>query len=447
MNRLIVGYRLTVAIIALAGLLICSPSALAAGTGQISGRVTHGGGLIPLQSICVTAIPTAGSQTGDEVASTDGNGNYTISGLQPGSYVVKFDGCGQNYIAQYFDDQSSFASAKPIVVQAGVTTTYIDADLSPGAILSGRVTDATGAPVPGIGVLAEDGTLNNITNTDSSGDYTIAGLAAGSYTLNFSPLPGAGNYAMSYYPDVPDPGHAVVISVTPGETIASIDQQVLAPGSIAGTVVDPSGHPLAGVLVSAYIIQPDGSFWSSQLAQTTAADGTYLIPNLAAGRWIVQFSPGSEYPTLWPQSYDGEGTSATADPVVVSPGHVTLSIDAHLGTSFCDLKPGCPPVPVQTKVVQLLHASLKRGALVVQGAISNPDSISVTLRLVARRGRRRITLRRSTAISGGRFRIVWRLPRADRHLRSGKLTIEFSGDPSHVSAQAEIPVAIPHRKR
>lgn len=276
-------------------------------------------------------------------ADTDGSGNYTISGLAPGSYIVRADEEGF---------QSKIVGAN---VAAGTTTTVDFAlDHDPGTI-AGTVTDAsTGKPIPSVSINVFDSTtLVASLLTDTNGQYNISVFAPGSYivtananthslqvkgatvtsnvttVVNFSlssdsgiisgtvtdavttnPIPNAtlavfqagtlidfaltdvnGNYII---PDLA-PGDYTVLAIAQGYRAAFSAKTVVAgsttiadfalnshPGAIAGTVRDAcAGGPVPGAL----ILVTDGSTIVSFGLTTT--DGNYSIDTLAPGNYTV----------------------------------------------------------------------------------------------------------------------------------------------------------------
>ncbi len=99
-----------------------------AADGSISGKVTGAGGS-PLSGVCVAAIGTAAGS--GPVAESTASGTYTIGGLVPGSYVVRFaSGCGAaGYRTQWWQDASSRGTAKIITVAPGSALTGISASM------------------------------------------------------------------------------------------------------------------------------------------------------------------------------------------------------------------------------------------------------------------------------------------------------------------------------
>jgi len=76
-----------------------------------------------------------------------GVGHYPIVGLATGSYKIGF--ASAHYIVQYYNDQSSFASANPVSVTQGITTAAINAALVPKAPVNTVAPVASGTPAVG----------------------------------------------------------------------------------------------------------------------------------------------------------------------------------------------------------------------------------------------------------------------------------------------------------
>ena len=143
---------------------------------SISGRVTRKVNL-PLAGIQVTATDAQNNATS---ALTATNGNYTIADLANGDYTVSVKAAGFKKPAA----QSVTIDNEDV---PGVDFLGLDA-LS----ITGRVTDATGAPVQNAQVSAIN-VLNQQTDaapTSASGDYEFLNLADGAYTVRVQNPPG-----------------------------------------------------------------------------------------------------------------------------------------------------------------------------------------------------------------------------------------------------------------
>jgi hypothetical protein len=99
--------------------------------GSISGAVTQSGGS-SLAGVCVAATQTGPVAGLPVYAVTGSTGSYSIIDLPPGTYRVEFSsGCGATgYRTQWWNDESSSATATPVTVTAGTTTTGISAVLA-----------------------------------------------------------------------------------------------------------------------------------------------------------------------------------------------------------------------------------------------------------------------------------------------------------------------------
>jgi hypothetical protein len=100
--------------------------------GQITGTVSsdEGGTVSPVEDIRVCAHEIGGEAT-VQCASTDANGEYTISRLPAAEYVVAFEAVNGAYLTQYYNDRSSFAEANKLTVAAGARASGVDAQMQP----------------------------------------------------------------------------------------------------------------------------------------------------------------------------------------------------------------------------------------------------------------------------------------------------------------------------
>ncbi len=178
-------------------------------------------------------------------------------------------------------------------------------------------------------------TSGTVTGTD--GTYSVgAGDPTGQYDVRFSSgtdcSTSPANYALQYYDDSPSPTGAQPVSVVAGATTTSVDALMQPGGSITGTVTAQTGAaPITGVCVYAYA-SGNTSYWVG----VTAADGSYDIDGLSTGTYTVDFvdpgpasctALGGAYASQW---YAGRLSQAAADPVTVTAGQATGSINASL---------------------------------------------------------------------------------------------------------------------
>ncbi|MCU1356432.1 MAG: putative Ig protein [Acidimicrobiales bacterium] len=164
-------------------------------SGTISGTV---------RSSQVGNAPIAGIQvrlykepyTTSTAATTDPNGNYTFSGLAPGSYKLWYRVMTSGtFVSEYYDNAPDLASAAALTLTN--TSVVADAQLTPPppaantqvGTVTGTVTQLDGiTPIAGIQVrLYIDGQTAGSTaaTTDGNGVYTFTSRPAGSYQVWF----------------------------------------------------------------------------------------------------------------------------------------------------------------------------------------------------------------------------------------------------------------------
>jgi hypothetical protein len=303
--------------------------------GTITGTVTAAIGGAQLSGVCVNVSQINGSGSGS--ATTNAGGTYSVSGLETGTYSVEFSpGCGSsgNFLAQWYDNETTAAAADSVSVTATKTTSSINATLAAGGTIAGTVTAATGgADQAGIcvSVFTSNGLLSPVGNatTAADGTYAITGLSTGSYDVEFSTGCGStGNYLTQWYNNEPSSTSANAVPVIAGTTSSTIDASLVTGGTIAGTVTAKAGGAdLGGICVSVYT--SDNSF-TLVGSTTTAGDGTYSISDLSSGNYDVEFSGGCGYSgNVGQQWYDNQISQSSASSVTVTTGSTT-SVDAAL---------------------------------------------------------------------------------------------------------------------
>lgn len=266
------------------------------------------------------------------VTAGNSGGEYTIVGLASGSYKVSFYpryGSGGNYLSQYFNGQATSAAATPVSVTAPNATSGINAALQAGGQITGKVTaESGGAPLAGIEVCAEQGELfGSCATTNAAGEYTISGLANGSYTVVF--YPSEENESSANYLRKALPGS---VSVTAPNTVSGINAALQTGGEITGKVTaESTALPIAKAFVSAFY-EESGQTYFVGFAVTNAG-GEYTIAGLATHPYKVEFytySFGEGEKNYLAQYYQGKSSSSTATPVSVVAGEAKSGIDAAL---------------------------------------------------------------------------------------------------------------------
>jgi hypothetical protein len=262
---------------------------------------------------------------------TDDNGAYTVGGLASGSYTVHFvaQGSSQNYLAQWYSNADSEATATPVDVVAG-SPSEADVSLQDGSAISGTVTDAqSGDTLSDVAVAVYDASGSSVaaTHTGDSGRYKVNGLPAGNYRLDFDAKDGT--HAAQWYDDKTSLASASPVSASP-EAPATADAAL----ALAGPTPTPTTGSItgrvagAGQVDGAHNIEVDAYSVGGALAASTNTgdnqDGTYTLGALQPGKYTLRFfdtDPSHLYRT---QYYSGK-TESTATPVVVTSGGTTTA--------------------------------------------------------------------------------------------------------------------------
>ena len=262
----------------------------ARGAGAITGVVDGAGGK-PLTAACVVASGPSGSV----LAVTTSDGRYTLSGLQPGRYTLRYSACaaGGNYADQWWGGTAWPDSAAKVSIAAGqerelatvtLRSTVSSAPavppaiarlkapaavpgLSPQAIAVGQASKGTGAiagtvtgggkPLSGVCVFAI-GHGAGRTLTSKAGKYRIAKLKAGRFEVVFIPSSfcgkNTGNWLEQVYKGRNGPifrGKPTRVPVKAGKTTSGIDASLRLGGEITGTVKSQAGKTQSKVCVEA----------------------------------------------------------------------------------------------------------------------------------------------------------------------------------------------------
>ncbi len=199
-----------------------------------------------------------------EVATTGSGGGFSVE-VEAGAYTVS---------ARRGTEAGSLS--KPVIVSEGKTVRDVRIQLEQGSALEGRVVaQSTGAPVVGasVGVRPFGGNGDSgRTVTDGSGQFSVGGLAPGSYDLVVS-APG--------YSSITRRG----LSVSSGERFP-VELQLTGTGAVEGKVLDSAGQPVVG----AQVVGGDrwaGSLIGAPAEARTDAEGHYRVEGLSAGNQIL----------------------------------------------------------------------------------------------------------------------------------------------------------------
>ncbi len=212
--------------------------------GSISGTVLKEG--TPAAGIEVDVFPRGSSESFfSSFTTTAADGTYTVPGVPEGTYTVGFfPPAGENLIPQFSNEKQSFSEAEPVTVKFEEKHLPTNANLQVGGVITGRVTDAathnglSEVSVSAVGVGRE---FFGFAQTNSNGEYTMVGLASGTYNLEFESFATGSGYMT-----LTDNG----IGVTQKNTTSGINVSLTpnTPNNTAAPVA--SGTPAVGQTLS-----------------------------------------------------------------------------------------------------------------------------------------------------------------------------------------------------
>jgi hypothetical protein len=295
--------------------------------GKISGTVTDEAGA-SLRGALVCASGEASAHYVGGCATTNAKGDYTIAGLEAATYEVSFNVSRETPASQYYDGVLRRSEASRVTVAAGGHVTGINARLSKGGEITGRVTSAEDGEPVRFGFVCAYGEVegetgpSSCTTIDENGDYTIVGLPSSSYKVHFS---GESGEAPQYFGGVYLAQEATPVVVSAGSTRSGIDGALRRGGAIRGKVTAAaSGKNVAGVTVCATLVGGEPDIGG---CARTSISGRYTITGLDPGSYVVKFADRGRYDT---EFYDGASAAAEASAVTVSLGVATEGIDEEM---------------------------------------------------------------------------------------------------------------------
>jgi len=293
------------------------------GTATLTGRVSLKGEPVPGVTVGLQPQIQSGPIDPSKVqrAKTDGDGRFRFTGLVAGQYVVGAQSPG--FISP--TDQSYGLLGKTINLADGENVENVELALKRGGVITGRVTEANGAPVienlVQLTKLDERGKpapMPNSVNqemyrTDDRGIYRLYGLPAGKYKLSvgYAQREGAftiqmshSYYARTFHPDTTDETQAKVITLEEGAEVSDVDIKIgeaKKTYDVLGRVVDAeTGRPMPGLSISYGSFMKNGSLggWGSN-GTMSDAQGEFQITSVLPGKYGAFIEPRNTQSELY----------------------------------------------------------------------------------------------------------------------------------------------------
>jgi len=273
-------------------------------TATISGRVTIKGKAAA--GVIVNVRMTEGDQSETYAAVTNEQGNYKISNVPPGNYLVVT-------VAPAFVPSNSSSWGKTLVITKEEAVENLDFTLMRGGVITGKVTDADGRPVIEEQVSAFLARLDDnyetppVTRTDDRGIYRLFGLPPGKYRVgagqnaNMSPGFAQGAYKLTFFPAASEFSQASLVEVTEASEATGVDITLGRPMttySARGRIVDAdSGQPVPNVNYGLQTRISPSSFSSSISGGNVSNQaGEFKLEGLTPGKYAIFIAPQPNSP-------------------------------------------------------------------------------------------------------------------------------------------------------
>jgi hypothetical protein len=291
---------------------------LETGTGRISGRVLALDGGKPIAGAQVTLKPTAGVLDTRRVE-TDTDGRFLFVDLPPGRYTVSAMKRGLYLPAEF--GQAGPGKPGRWIEAANGRTREIEILMSRAGVVTGRVFDHTGEPVPYVTVAIfrgpyAPGAQQPSDQTNDRGEYRIFGIEPGEYVLFATVLDGR-RRAQVFSPGVLDISAANRLTLAPNQEISSADLTlpVVSWFSIRGTATNAAGQPL-----------PSGSIALHRLADPETV-GVASVGSIRDGSFTVSDVIPGQYELRARSGWSADSMRDTR------PGDLSVSVPVTVGTA------------------------------------------------------------------------------------------------------------------
>lgn len=249
------------------------------------------------------------------ITATDEQGRFELKELVAGRYTVTASKGG--FVTLQYGQRRPGERGTPVDLPAGQTLEKVVIGLPRGSVIAGSIVDEFGEPLTGAQVSVLRYAYVNgrrqlrpagqSDRTDDQGSFRVFGLPPGEYyvtaTLRDDRGPRmlqqadddapASGYAPTYFPGTTSPADAQRVVVNLGEEVNGVAFGLtLVPlARVSGRVVGPAGLAPVGPVVA----MPDDAMRLSGggiRTGQTRADGSFEIPGLAPGRYVLQVGRG-----------------------------------------------------------------------------------------------------------------------------------------------------------
>lgn len=307
------------------------------GTGRIRGRIVSADTGTPVRR---AQVRLSGPEVGMRTALTDAEGRFEFQELPAGRFTINVSKSG--YVSIQYGQTRPFESGKTIDLGDKQILDRVDIALPRGGVISGRIIDEFGEPMPDTSVQALRSTWSNgrrrlqptgrTAMTNDLGQYRLYGLPPGEYYVSAT-MGGAAavtsfdggaaevvglrvaavtsavassatasaptsGYAPTYYPGTTSGAEAQRVTVSAGQEIHGADI-ALSPvrlARVSGTVINSQGQPVPNTMVNLVPRSLDSMapLFGLNTGGRTDTNGNFTITGVAPGDYTLQTRGGTQ---------------------------------------------------------------------------------------------------------------------------------------------------------
>ena len=378
----------------------------------IEGNVLNAATGEPLRKAHLILRRQGDSQDNSYSTVTDSAGHFVMDHVDPGRYMLSATRNG--FVTQQYSPQGTTRRGATLTLERAQNMTQIRFRLTPQGVITGRILDQDGDPMPNVMVQVlrfsyvrgrKQLMPMNSEQTNDLGEYRLHDLPPGKYyvgaTWRGSQLQSQGNvistgsaqaraaseegYAATYYPNTANPDAASTIEVTPGAVIRGVDISLLQTHTVrvSGRVMSAlTSHPMRNVNV--FLMRRDNPYQMVRLgARVTDPSGSFTIRGVVPGSYFLQadsFEEGKRQTMR--MLLEVGGTSIENVQVPIGPAAEIAGRMAYDGSNATDPKPGSVRVMLEPKAADPMGgagASSPKddGAFTIQNVTANSYNVSV----------------------------------------------------------------------
>jgi len=273
------------------------------GTATIRGHVVAAESGAPLRKAQVRIV--APELRENRMTSTDGDGKFEFKEVIPGRYTVSAS--KGSYVQLQYGQQRPFEPGRPLEILDRQLVEKVDFALPRGAIITGRIIDEFGDPLPDAMVSAQRyqnmGGQRRLVpagrsaTTNDVGEFRLFAIPPGQYYLSATlrsmngPLTESDDrsgYAPTYFPGTANMAEAQKVTVAIGQSISDMNMALLPArlSRVTGTATDSQGRPFSGTVMS--IPRGDSMMVMFGPPAQIKPDGSFVLGGLTPGRYMLQ---------------------------------------------------------------------------------------------------------------------------------------------------------------